>query len=50
MTRVVRSFEPSAANAALSERLCRRVYLRMYGRLTPLYTQIQRITGYPKLD
>jgi hypothetical protein len=24
------------------------VYLRMYGRLLPLFREIQRITGYPQ--
>jgi sugar (pentulose or hexulose) kinase len=46
----LRSFEPNPANAELYEQLYRRVYKRMYERLTPLYAQIQRITGYPKLD
>ncbi|HEU0199213.1 MAG TPA: FGGY-family carbohydrate kinase [Burkholderiaceae bacterium] len=50
MTRVARTFEPSRANVALYEQLYTRVYRRMYERLAPLYAEIQRITGYPKLD
>jgi len=50
MTRVARRFEPLAANVRLYDELFRRVYRRMYQRLTPLYSEIQRITGYPKLD
>lgn len=50
MTRVVRTFEPLPANVRLYDELYRRVYRRMYDRLTPLYADIQRITGYPKLD
>lgn len=47
MTRVERVFEPIPANAALYGELYRRVYLRMYERLLPLYRDIQSITGYP---
>lgn len=50
MTRVARVFEPERANVLLYEALYTRVYRRMYARLAPLYADIQRITGYPKLD
>jgi sugar (pentulose or hexulose) kinase len=50
MTRIGRLFEPIAANAATYDALYERVYKPMYARLAPLYTEIQRITGYPRLD
>ncbi len=50
MTRVARTFEPIHVNATLYEALYTRVYRHMYERLAPLYTEIQHITGYPKLD
>jgi len=50
MTRVVRWFEPDAERTRLYDELYRRVYRRMYRRLSPLYGEIQRITGYPGLD
>lgn len=49
MTRVARQFEPIAAHAQLYDALYNRVYRHMYERLAPLYGEIQRITGYPKL-
>ena len=50
MTRVARTFEPIAAHADLYDALYGRVYRHMYDRLAPLYSEIQRITGYPKRD
>lgn len=50
MTRVGRLFEPIAANVAIYDALYERVYRRMYARLAPLYTEIRRITGYPRFD
>jgi sugar (pentulose or hexulose) kinase len=50
MTRIGRLFEPVAANVAIYDALYERVYKPMYARLAPLYTEIQRITGYPRLD
>ncbi len=47
MTRVGRVFEPDPATAELYDNLYRRVYLRMYDRLKPLYEEIRAITGYP---
>ena len=49
MTRVGKVFEPIAANHAVYERLYREVYLKMYRRLQPMYRDIARITGYPKV-
>ena len=50
MTRVARTFEPDATNAALYAELYAQVYRRMYPRLAPLYARIRRITGYPEPD
>jgi sugar (pentulose or hexulose) kinase len=50
MTRIGRLFEPIAANVATYDALYERVYKPMYARLAPLYTEIQRIMGYPRLD
>ncbi len=40
-------FTPIAANQALYDQLYREVYQKMYGKLSPLYKSIRRITGYP---
>jgi sugar (pentulose or hexulose) kinase len=48
MTRVGRVFEPVPAHRDVYERLYRRVYLKMYRQLQPLYREIAAITGYPK--
>ena len=50
MTRVSRTFEPDATNAALYDQLYDQVYRRMYARLAPLYARIRAITGYPARD
>jgi sugar (pentulose or hexulose) kinase len=50
MTRIGRLFEPIAANVSTYDALYERVYKRMYERLAPLYAEISRITGYPRLD
>jgi len=47
MTRVARTFEPDAGNAALYDALYAEVYQKMYGRLAPLYARLRAITGYP---
>jgi sugar (pentulose or hexulose) kinase len=47
MTRVGRVFEPNPETSRLYDELYRRVYLRMYERLKPLYEEIRDITGYP---
>ncbi|NRR29782.1 carbohydrate kinase [Oxalobacteraceae bacterium] len=48
MTRPGRVFQPIAANRVIYERLYRRVYLKMYQRLQPMYQEIADITGYPE--
>lgn len=40
-------FEPIEENVRIYEQLYRDVYLKMYGKLEPLYGSIRRITGYP---
>jgi sugar (pentulose or hexulose) kinase len=47
MTRVSRTFLPIAGNRDRYRKLFERVYLKMYRRLSPIYGQIQKITGYP---
>ena len=48
MTHLGITFEPNPANHRIYDELYNRVYLRMYGRLRPLYEQIRDITGYPE--
>ena len=50
MTRTSATFEPVSENHALYEELYKRVYLKLYDRLSPLYKEIQDITGYPAKD
>jgi sugar (pentulose or hexulose) kinase len=47
MTRIGETRDPDPAASAVYEELYRRVYLRLYERLEPLYAEIRRITGYP---
>lgn len=47
MTRLGATFEPNPANHRIYDDLYRRVYLKMYNRLRPLYEEIRAITGYP---
>jgi sugar (pentulose or hexulose) kinase len=47
MTRVAETRDPDPANHRLYDDLYRSVYLKLYERLQPLYTEIRRITGYP---
>ena len=47
MTHVGVSFEPNPINHRIYDELYKRVYLKMYDRLRPLYEQIRDITGYP---
>ncbi|HJV86484.1 MAG TPA: FGGY-family carbohydrate kinase [Noviherbaspirillum sp.] len=49
MTRIGRVFEPQRHNQQIYDALYRRVYQQMYSRLQPLYKEIQKITGYPRL-
>ena len=48
MTRPGRVFQPIAANREIYDRLYRRVYVKMYKRLQPMYQEIADITGYPE--
>jgi sugar (pentulose or hexulose) kinase len=48
MTRVGRVFDPNPQTHALYDALYRRVYLKLYDRLKPLYKEIREITGYPR--
>ena len=50
MTRIGRVFEPEPQRSKIYDELYRRVYQGMYARLQPLYREIQKITGYPRLD
>jgi Sugar (pentulose and hexulose) kinases len=48
MTRTGKVFEPSLKNHQLYDGLYKRVYLKIYGQLKPLFKEIKDITGYPK--
>lgn len=50
MTRTGKVFEPSSDNHRLYDDLYKRVYLKMYGQLKPLFKEIRDITGYPSKD
>ena len=50
MTRIARVFEPLRQHREIYDQLYHRVYRKMYTRLKPLYHEIQKITGYPRLD
>ena len=43
-------FEPDPAAHQTYDQLYRQVYVKMYGRLSPLFKSVQEITGYPALD
>jgi sugar (pentulose or hexulose) kinase len=47
MTRIGSIFEPNLTHHRIYDELYNRVYLRMYGRLRPLYEQIRDVCGYP---
>ena len=47
MTHVGRVFDPDPQTHDLYDNLYRRVYLKLYDRLKPLYKEIREITGYP---
>jgi sugar (pentulose or hexulose) kinase len=47
MTRITETRDPDPATRAMYDDLYKRVYLHLYERLRPLYTEIRRITGYP---
>lgn len=48
MTKVGEVFEPHHQTSKLYDDLYKKVYLKMYARLKPLYKSIRDITGYPK--
>jgi sugar (pentulose or hexulose) kinase len=48
MVRVKTVFEPDPKNVIVYRQLYKEVYQQMYRALAPLYSQIQKITGYPK--
>ncbi|MFI4940963.1 MAG: FGGY-family carbohydrate kinase, partial [Burkholderiales bacterium] len=50
MTRIGRVFEPIPANRKIYDELYTRVYQKMYPCLQPLYREIQKITGYPRME
>jgi sugar (pentulose or hexulose) kinase len=50
MTRIGRVFEPHPQHQKIYDELYHRVYQKMYARLQPLYYEIQKITGYPKMN
>jgi sugar (pentulose or hexulose) kinase len=50
MTRLGKVFEPIQANRKIYDELYTRVYQKMYAQLQPLYRDIQKITGYPKVN
>ncbi len=47
MTHMGDQYDPIAENHKLYDDLYRKVYLKMYARLKPLYQSIREITGYP---
>lgn len=47
MTRVGKVFEPDPKAHEIYDALYKKVYLKMYSRLKPLYEDIRKITGYP---
>ena len=49
MTRVGEAFLPVPENRDLYAQLYADVYAKSYERLRPLYRDIQRITGYPRI-
>ncbi len=48
MSKVTTRFEPNPTNATLYKELYQRVYKKIYTSLSPLYKEIQEITGYPE--
>ncbi|MCP3942005.1 MAG: carbohydrate kinase [Desulfobacteraceae bacterium] len=48
MVRIKTVFEPDPKNVIIYSQLYKEVYKKMYKALAPLYSQIQKITGYPK--
>jgi sugar (pentulose or hexulose) kinase len=50
MTRLGNVFEPIQAKRKVYDELYSRVYQKMYAQLQPLYRDIQKITGYPRVN
>jgi sugar (pentulose or hexulose) kinase len=48
MTRTGRPFQPDKSNHQLYNQLYSQVYQPMYGTLSPFYSAIRSITGYPE--
>jgi len=48
MTRLGEQFDPQPEAQGIYDKLYRRVYLKMYKQLQPLYDEIRTITGYPE--
>ncbi len=48
MTRVGKVFEPIDKNVEIYDRLFNDAYLKLYGKLLPLFEKIRDITGYPE--
>jgi sugar (pentulose or hexulose) kinase len=48
MCRTGEIFEPISKNRDIYDKLFNDVYLKMYKKLQPLYSEIQKITDYPK--
>jgi len=48
MVHVKKVFEPNPKHVKIYKALYSRVYARIYRALEPLYSQIRKITGYPK--
>lgn len=50
MTHLGETFQPDPSAHRIYDELYEKVYLKMYGRLRPLYESIRKITGYPPTD
>lgn len=48
MCRTGKVYKPNPQNRDIYEDLFNNVYLKMYGKLKPLYNKIRNITGYPE--
>ena len=48
MVHAGRTYHPDPARAALYDQLYRKVFLRLYDRLHPLYQDLRTILNYPE--
>lgn len=48
MTRSAKIYKPDKKNQKIYDKLYKTVYLKMYGKLKPLYNSIRDITNYPE--